>query len=110
MGYIRWQDARDVRPDYRRFEKDQRIGKRVEVTLRSTPRIRYGEVGAFAGAIMSGHLGLAIVGNPCVLKGQDSIPSGRAEQRIQHEEVTRVIFKIAHAEAYIPAHFAFEIG
>src|SRR4029077_8805993 len=108
MGYVRWQDARGVRANYRRFEEDQRIGKRIQVTLRSTPRVRYGQVGALAGAIMSGYLCLTIMGNPCVQKGQYSIPSRWAEQRIQNEEVARVIFKIAHPEAYIPVHFAFE--
>src|ERR1700730_3527085 len=108
MGYIRWQDARDVRANYRGFEEDQRIGKRIQVPLGSTPRVRYGQVGAFTGAIMSGHLSLTIVRNPRVPKGQYSIASHWAEQRIQHKEGARMIFKIAHPEAYIPAHFAFE--
>ena len=108
MGYIRWQDARDIGPNYGSFEEDQRIGKRIQVALRPAPRVRYGQVGAFAGAVMGGHLSLTIVGDPCVVKGQYSIASRWAEQRIQHEEVGRVVFKIAHPEAYVPAHFAFE--
>src|ERR1051326_1879288 len=98
MGHIRWQDARNVRPDYRRFEKDQRISECIKVSLRPAPGVRDREVGILAGTIMGGHLRLTIVRSACVPKRQHPISARRVEHLIKHEAFGRVSIEDSAAE------------
>ena len=61
VGDIGGQDSVGVRPDHRRLNGDEGVGKRVEVAARAAPGVGNIQLVPFAGPVAGGDLSLPVV-------------------------------------------------